>query len=64
MITPIGAFEIYGYNAFENIMIYETFAPGANAQFSIIFLKVFKHIYYMFHVFFQCCLKIENENLI
>ena len=33
---------------------------GANAQFSMIFSKVFK----TFLEFFQCCLKIENDVII
>ena len=47
---------------FGNIMENRAFAP--NAPFFIIFSKVFTTLLNVFLIFFQCCLKIENEVMI
>ena len=66
MIYPLlqfdNAFEIH--YVFKNIMENGVFALGANAPFSIIFSKVFKTSLKFFLIFFQCCLKIENDVMI
>ena len=59
MITPFDPLKSY---VIENIMENGPLAPkGANAQFSIIFSKVFKTLLKYFLKFFQFSLKIEND---
>ena len=55
------------YYVFENIMENEANAPienMENALFSMILSKVVKTLLKLFLIFFQCCLKIENDVMI